>query len=473
MSEPIRLNLVVNEKQEQFLYSSAKYQLYGGAKGGGKSWAIRTKQLIRRLKYAGSRGLTMRRTYPELKRTHIDKILVDWKGLGTWNGSSKQFTFHNGSIQEFGSCQYEMDVRNFQGAEYDDIGIDEATQFTEYMIETLKTNIRTVRQDLKTAMYFGANPGGVGHGYIKRTFVRDDSRLPDHDFIPAKVTDNFILMQNDPEYAANLAKLPDNLRRAFLDGDWDIFEGQALPEFNQAKHVTTKFPYPLDACKKIICFDRGYNAPGCAAWLAFTPENSQGVSHVFCYRELYQSRKTPEEWADQISALLRVEQVKYMVLPHDCFANVDGRPSYAQIFGEKFGNRCPIVRGNTLAQGARHQRLAILHGKLQDSPDGTPYLQFHPNCKNIVRTLPELVCDEFDPEDIDTDGEDHGYDAVTLGLMTETGRKTIAGPMSTTQSLGRAKITPALPVNKDGRYSSPDFVGAFSKELRKKHRVVR
>ena len=469
----VKLSLTVNEKQEQFLYCTDKYQLYGGAKGGGKSWAIRTKQLIRRLKYAGSRGLTMRRTYPELKRTHIDKILVDWKGLGTWNGSSKQFTFHNGSIQEFGSCQYEMNVRDFQGAEYDDIGIDEVTQFTEYMIETLKTNIRTVRKDLKTAMYFGGNPGGVGHGYIKRAFVRDDTRLPDHAFVPAKVTDNFILMQNDPEYAANLAKLPESLRRAFLDGDWDIFEGQALPEYSQAKHVISEIPYPLDACKKIICFDRGYNAPGCAIWIAFAPENSKGIQHIYVYRELYQSRKTPEEWALQIKALLRTEDVSYMVLPHDCFANIDGRPSYASIFRGAFGNRCAIVRGQTLVKGARESRLAILHGKLADAPDGKPYMQIKNTCKNLNRTLPELVCDDHNPEDIDTDGEDHAYDALTLGLLTEVGGKSGAGVISS-KSPQRNNIARTLPTNSSGDFRSPDFVGAFRKEAaRKRPTVVR
>lgn len=465
--EPITLNLVVNPKQELFMYETAKYALYGGAKGGGKSWAIRTKQMIRRLKYAGSRGLTLRRTYPELKRTHLDKIVTEWKHLGTYNGTTKSFHFHNGSVQEFGSCQYEHNVADYQGAEYDDIGIDEATQFTEFMIETFKTNIRTTRTDLRTQIYLGANPGGVGHDYIKRNWVKPKEQLPDHAFIPAQVYDNHILMTADPEYAENLKKLPERLRKAFLEGNWDIFEGQALTEWSDAIHVCSKPPFPLEACKKILCYDRGYNAPGCALWLAFAPKNDKGVKHVYVYRELYQNMKTPEEWARQLALYISIEKVSYMVLPHDCFASVDGRPSYAKIFAEHFGDRCPIVRGKTLQSGARHMRLAMLHNELAIADDGKPHLTFHPNAKNTVRTLPALIVDDHDIEDIDTDGEDHAYDALTLGIMTETNSSARAGAIKSRpqQSL---KLQPTVVVRSDNTIKSPDFLDKFRSELSRK-----
>lgn len=464
------IELTVNEKQRLFFESHVKYQGYGGAKGGGKSWGIRTKQMIRRLKYPGSRGLTLRRTYPELLRTHIQKILVEWKGLGTWKQVEKTFTFHNGSVQEFGSCQYEHDVADYQGSEYDDIGIDEATQFTEYMIETLKTNIRTTRTDLKTQMYFGFNPGGVGHGYFKRTIVKEETRIADCEFTAAKVYDNHVLMQADPEYAKNLAKLPENLRRAFLDGDWDIFEGQALPEWRYETHVSASFAYPLDVCRKVVCFDRGYNAPGCALWLAFSPKDRHGVRHAYCYREIYQSRKHPTEWAKQLALYFKIEPVAYVVLPHDCFSHIDGNESYAQIFDEAFGETTRIVRGNTLASGARHQRLALLHDALAPAADGKPVITFHPNCKNTVRTLPELIVDEHDIEDVDTEGEDHAYDALTLGIMAESAQSTApSGAIGGTKAPA-AKAFPTVQADELGRFKAPDFWRELQRDVAKKSR---
>lgn len=469
-NKPVILNLTLNPKQEAFLLSQEKYTLYGGAKGGGKSWSIRTKQMIRRLKYPGSRGLTLRRTYPELKRTHLDKIVTEWKGLGTYNGSTKSFTFANGSVQEFGSCQYEKDVQDYQGAEYDDIGIDEATQFTEFMVETLKTNIRTTRKDLKTQIYLGANPGGVGHGYVKRTWVDELTRKEDHAFIPAKVWDNHVLMESDPDYANNLRKLPEKLRKAFLDGDWNIFEGQALTDWNAQYHVVDHFPIPLSACKKVMCYDRGYNAPGCCLWLAFPPENSKGVKHIYVYREIYQAGKTPEDWAKQLAVYVKLEDTAYMVLPHDCFANVDGKPSYAQIFKQAFGDKCRIVRGETLQKGAREQRLAILHGKLEFASDNRPYLLVSNTCKNTVRTLPELIVDDHNPEDIDTDGEDHAYDALTLGLMTETNRKSEAAVIKQRNDSAVIKLHPTFRQRSDGAVMPGDFMDSLRKEVAKRSR---
>ncbi len=464
------VHLTLNPRQVDFFYCTDQYPLYGGAKGGGKSWAIRTRQLVRRLTYPGSRGLLLRRTYPELKRTHIDKIAIEWKIHGTFNKQEKVFHFHNGSSQEFGSCQYESNVSDYQGAEYDDIGIDEATQFTEFMIETFKTNIRTVRTDLKPQIYLGANPGGVGHGYIKRKWV-SAPREEGHAFIPAKVYDNHVLMESNPEYVKQLERLPETLRRAFLDGDWNIFEGQALSEWRLEKHITNRFPVSLEACKKIICFDWGYSAPGCALWLAFAPENQWGVRHIYCYRELYQNQKTPEEWARQIGIFTRLERTAYMVLPHDCYSNIQGKPSIESVFRASFGQHCPIVAGKTLQTGARHLRLAMLHDKLADAIDEperirTPYLQIHEKCVNTVRTLPELVYDDHDPEDIDTDGEDHSFDALSLGIMTEVTSSGQSGPVGSTP-VKRTAMYPTFQPNQVGTLKVPDFMHGLASHQKK------
>ena len=448
-------NLDPNEKQKIFFLAREKFILYGGAKGGGKSWAIRTKQILRRFKYPRSKGLLLRRTHPELLRNHIFRIREEWPTL-RFNNVNKVFSFPNGSYLELGSAQHEADILNYQGAEYEDIGLDEATSFTEYQYDILRSCLRTVRTDIKTQFYLGANPGGVGHGWVKRNLV--DMVDPNKRFIPAKVYDNPKLMLADPDYVKELEKLPPQLRRAFLEGDWDIFAGQVFNEWRHEKHVVTFFDYPIELCKKVICFDWGYNAPACAIWLAFTPDG-----RVYAYRELYQTKKDPEEWAKDILIFTKIEPIEYMVLPHDCFSIVHGGRSIADTFMSE-GIK-PIIRGPTLDGRAVKNRLAITHLFLNDAPDEKPYLQIHEKCKNLIRTLPELVYSETDPEVINTEGEDHAYDALSLGLMMkvvfamESGAVIPIRPQLQLQK--RFETTPT------GEIIAPDFWSAFKDQYYK------
>ncbi len=439
------ITLQPNKKQLEFFAAQDKYLFYGGAKGGGKSWCVRWKQIHRRLKYPKSRGLLLRRTYPELLRTHIEKVLQELpRDIYKYDSQKHFLYFPNGSVLEFGSCQYEQDVKQYQGAEYDDIGIDEVTQFTEHQFNILKSILRTTRSDLKTQMYLAANPGGVGHGWIKRLFI--DKELPDHRYIPAKVYDNPILMQADPDYVKQLENLPETLRRAYLDGDWDIFEGQVFGEWRRDIHVVTTLDASLKSCKKIITFDWGYNAPGCALWMAYAPENQLGVSRVYVYRELYQNQKTPEQWAKEIKQYLQDEEVDHIVLPHDCFSKLGGRDSIADVFRRELG--IPIIAGRTLEKDARKNRLALTHQYLSQAADGKPYLQVYVTCRNTIRTLPELVYSVTALEDVDTDGEDHAYDALSLGLLNTVAYAGKSGPVK--PEMKDKTITQHFPVDEKG-----------------------
>src|SRR4030042_1714355 len=231
-----------NERQKEFFKAREKFVLYGGSRGGGKSWAIRWKMLLRRLKYPNSKGLLLRRTFPELYRNHILEIQRELPtDAYKYNDQKHTFTFQNGSVQELGSCQFEGDVYNYQGAEYDDIGIDEASQFTKVQFDNFKTNLRTVRDDLQLQMYLGSNPGNVGHFWLKNLFLHkiyEGGENPtDYRFIPARVYDNTILMKKDPDYVHQLETLPPDLHGVFLEGDWDVFAGQALNEWRREKHL--------------------------------------------------------------------------------------------------------------------------------------------------------------------------------------------------------------------------------------------
>lgn len=401
--------IYLSKKQEEFFLAKERYVLYGGAKGGGKSFALRWKSILRRIKYPQSRGLILRRTYPELVRTHIEKIQREIPShFYKYNQQQHFFTFPNGSILEMGACQYESDVLRYAGSEYDDIAIDEATEFTEYQFNILKTTLRTTRKDLKVRMFLASNPLGVGHGWVKRLFI--DQKIPDYRFIPASVYDNPFLMEASPEYVEELKNLPQELKRAYLEGDWNIYAGQVFSEFRHNLHVIDSLPISLNDCKKIISFDWGYNAPGCALWLAFSPDK-----RVYVYREIYQNQRTPLEWAQDMNFYLQSEKVDYILLPHDCFSQHAGVESVAEVFRKNL--LCPIKEAKTLSANARKNRLAITHQYLSLAADGLPYLQILSSCRNLIRTLPELVYDSSNFEDVDTSGEDHAYDALSIALL--------------------------------------------------------
>ncbi len=241
-------NEVPNLKQREFFTATARHIAYGGARGGGKSWAMRRKFVLLALKYDGLRLLLLRRTLPELRENHVIPLMQELHGLAKYSSEEKSFTFANGSRIKLGYCDHENDVYQYQGQEYDVIGLEEATHFTETQKDFLTTCNRSTRTDFKPRMYYTANPGNVGHAWFKRLFVdkqyQRQERAEDYVFVPARVYDNTILMTTNPEYVQGLENLPDDLRRAFLEGDWDIFAGQYFGEFRRELHVVEPIPLP-------------------------------------------------------------------------------------------------------------------------------------------------------------------------------------------------------------------------------------
>jgi hypothetical protein len=227
-------------------------------------------------------------------------------------------------------------------------------------------------------------------------------------------------MKHDPSYVnflEGLKSTDEMLWKAWRMGSWDVFAGQAFSEFLYDTHVTDQFDYPLDQCKKIIGFDWGYNDAGVAHWLAICPENKLGVSRIYSYREIHRNKLSPEEWAQLITIFTEKEDTEFMVLPHDCYSDREGKDSIAEIFKRGIKN-CRMLRGDTLSRGARINRVALTHQGLSIASDGKPYWQIHPKCTSLIETLPTLVYDDTNVEDVDTDGDDHDYDAASLGLKT-------------------------------------------------------
>ncbi len=236
-----------NPRQAEFFASRVRYTAYGGARGGGKSWALRRKLAAMCLRWPGLRAMLVRRSYGELKGNHLGPMLEEYGTLCRWSEGEKTLFFPGGSRIKFAYCDGENDVLRYQGQEYDVIAIDEATQLSELQFAALKACLRGTAQRPRR-MYLTCNPGGIGHAWVKRLFIDRDFREGedpgDYRFIPARVYDNAVLLDADPDYVRQLESLPERLRDAWLHGRWDVFEGQFFPEFSPERHICGPMELP-------------------------------------------------------------------------------------------------------------------------------------------------------------------------------------------------------------------------------------
>jgi phage terminase large subunit len=417
-----------SEKQKLFLTADTKHIAFGGARGGGKSWSVRTKAKLLALRYGGIKILIVRRTYPELIHNHINQLLEELNGIARYNKSEKVFTFPNGSTINFGYCNADKDLNQYQGSEYDVIFLDEATQLQEMWIKKITACVRGVN-DFPKRIYYTCNPGGASHGYIKRLFIdhkyEDGENAEDYTFIQSLVTDNKVLMASQPDYIKQLEALPPKLREAWLYGNWDIFEGQFFEDFiDRPEHyderrwtnIISPFEIPED-WTIYRSFDFGYNKPFSCAWWAIDHE---GVAYRIL--ELYGCTKTPNEGVKWTPDKIFSE-----------IANVEREHRWLKgkrIYGVADPSIWDASRGESVAESAAkhgiyftpgdNERLAgwmQVHYRLAMDENGYPMMYIFSNCKAFIRTIPLLQFDEHKPEDLDTDGEDHVADEVRYFCM--------------------------------------------------------
>lgn len=411
-----------NEKQKLFLSAKQKYIAYGGARGGGKSWSVRTKATLLACRYPGIRILIMRRTYPELQANHIEIMKADLTpAFGRYNQTEKQLTFRSGSIIKFMYCKNDADLNNIQGHEYDVIFIDEATNMTEKQLRAITACCRGVN-DFPKHVYFTMNPGGPGHGFIKRLFIDrrfNDRENPDeYTFIQALVDDNTALMEAQPDYVAQLEALPGKLREAWRFGRWDVFEGQVFGEFVDASehyndrvqtHVIKPFKIP-DSWKIYRGFDWGYAKPFSVGWYAIDHDNV-----MYRFREMYGCTGEADrgvEWTVQRVAneIRRIEETDAQLKGRQITGIAD--PAiWQEDGGESIAET--MQRQRVYFHKADHKRLPgkmQCHYRLAFNDEGIPRFYVFNTCKHFIRTIPALIYSETDVEDVDTKMEDHIYD---------------------------------------------------------------
>lgn len=404
---------VPNPRQKEFFASRARHTAYGGARGGGKSWAMRRKFVLLALRYEGLQLLLLRRTLPELYENHVRPLLEELHGVAPYSATQRVFTFPNGSRIKLGYCAEERDVYQYQGQEYDVVGLEEATHFTESQMQFLTTCNRSVRTDFTPRMYYTCNPGGVGHGWVKRLFLdrdyRGGERAEDYAFIPARVYDNPVLMARNPEYIRTLESLPEHLRRAHLEGDWDVLAGQYFQEFRRDAHVIEPIALP-GRWRRFAAMDWGYRDPCAVLWLAVSESG-----RVYVYRELYLRRTLSSEIARRIRAAQGEERIVYTVASPDAWqkrglSDVAGE-SIADVFAAA---GVPLIR----ADNARVPGWQRVREYLAPMDDGRPRLQIFSCCTNLLRTLPLLTFDQHNAEDVADGCEDHAPEALRYALMS-------------------------------------------------------
>ena len=394
--ECVNITGVPNPRQKEFFASRAKFTAYGGARGGGKSWALRRKLIGLCLNYPGISCLLLRRSLPELKANHLSQFLREYPGILTWSEGERRLSLPNGSRIAFGFCSSPRDTLRYQGQEYDVIAIDEATQLSEYQFSVFKACLRGVNVYPKR-FYLTCNPGGVGHAWVKRLFVdrafRDGEDPSDYRFIPAKVYDNEALMKSCPEYALQLESLSPRLRDAWLLGRWDVFEGQFFPEFDPSVHICKAAAIP-DITRRFIAFDYGFDM--LAALLVGTDADGD----LFVISEFCSPGLTLSAAAEKVAALAEGQHCFCAVASPDLWnRRQDSGKSGFEIMQSIEGMPPMTPADDRRVPGWRVLREYLAPGK------GKPYIRISERCTELIRCLPALLCDPDRPED--ASGEPH------------------------------------------------------------------
>jgi phage terminase large subunit len=403
--------------QEDFLAAGETDVLYGGAAGGGKSYAMLVDPL-RFAHRAAHRGLIIRRSMPELREL-IDKSreLYPKAFPGCkYKEVEKLWNFPSGAKIEFGFLERDADVYRYQGQAYSWIGFDEITHLpTEFAWNYLASRLRTTDSEIQVYMRCTANPGGAGATWVKKRYI---DPAPSYEsfigadgltrkFIPARLQDNPFLA-TDGRYEQMLKALPPTQRQQLLDGNWDVSEGAAFTEFVPQLHVITPFEIPVH-WERIKGIDYGYASESACIWGAVDP--SDGT--LIIYRELYRKGLLGTDLADLITNMELADPFSVPgVLDTACWSRTG---TTGPTIGETL-----IRAGHKLrrADKNRIQGKIQIHEYLKVMQSGRPRIQIFNTCPNLIRELQSIPLDKKNPEDVDTHAPDHAYDALRYLIMS-------------------------------------------------------
>jgi len=422
-------------RQRQFHNSPAKYRLFGGAAGPGKTKALLWEAIKQAHDVAGSDSLLLRRTYPELESSLLNYFRRDVPRslYRKYNESKHVVTWKNGSTTRFGHCRNENDVYAYQGAEFLFIGVDELTHFTLKQWQFLTSRNRCPVRGSRPCMAGATNPGNIGHAWVKALWV-DHTPPPgfdrpelydasDYDFVRARITDNPIYA-HDAAYRRTLETLPEHLRRAFLDGDWNVFAGQYFDVFDVGRHTARPEDIRLEPWwPRWISIDWGFKHDSAVYWHCAVPSSgspageirSSVTNHqtpsIVTYREFVQSGLSPRMLAQAIAERSGRERISDVFLSPDAFAHRTSESSIAEQLGEVL-----TVNGLPRPSAADDDRIGgwqLMYQLLESNA-----WVITDNCAKLIDGLPLLVRDEDRVEDIRKVDGDDSADAARYGLVS-------------------------------------------------------
>lgn len=426
--------------QTDFLAASEREVLYGGAAGGGKSYALLADPM-RYFANSNFMGLILRRTNDELRELiwKSQEIYTRAYPGAKWQEKKSQWVFPSGARLWFTYLERDEDVLRYQGQAFSYIGFDELTQHpTPFAWDYMRSRLRTTDPALPVFMRATTNPGGPGHGWVKRMFIDpapsgkafpaqdldtgEVLRYPDthvhagkalfyRRFIPATLKDNPYLFEGG-QYEANLLSLPEMQRRQLLEGDWTIAQGAAFPEFRNSLHVVEPFDIPKDWRRFRSC-DYGYSSHSAVHWFAIDPN----YETLYVYRELYVSKHTGKDLARAVMDAERGEQIDYGVLDSSTWHQ---RGQLGPSIAEEMISMGCRWRPSDRSAGARVSGKNRFHEVLKIDPaTEKPGIVFFNTCRQIIADLPVIPSDPKGSDDIDPRyASDHSYDSVRYGIMS-------------------------------------------------------
>jgi hypothetical protein len=471
------------QPKQQEMMSRPEYEaLYGGAAGGGKSDYL-VAEALRQGNNRFYRGIIFRREYPQLVDL-IDRSRELYKAAyprARYNESGHVWKFPSGAKIYFAAMQYEQDRLKYQGRHFDFIGFDELTHFTEKQYTYLFSRARPSGPGTEVYVRATANPGGIGHGWVKSRFVsittpgtrvvtdvvihdpkgKEIKLSKDRIFIPSSVFDNPALLENDPGYLASLAIMPEAERNALLYGDWDSFEGQVFTEWKndpenyetrQWTHVIEPFKIP-SGWEIVRGYDFGYAKPFSVGWYAIDYTGT-----IYRIREYYGCVEGSPNIGTQMEPTEQAQMIRQI---EETDVNLKGRKitgiADPSIFDRSRGKSVAdmMAKNGVYWSGGDNHRIAgkmQYHYRLAFDENGIPKFYVFNTCKNFIRTIPNLVYDEKNVEDIDTTQEDHIYDECRYVFMQHP------IPM-------RRSVKKEIPLE--------DPLDLFAEERKKAHRIIR
>ena len=443
----VTINYQPTEKQKLFHASKANEILYGGAAGGGKTKAIVMDALFRCLQYPGITAVVFRRTYQELEDTDIKEAIASYPDkLAKYNAGRHEFRLMNGSMILFRHCENEADRFKYSGLEAQAMYFDELTTFTQTIYDFLKTRLRAKKAlGVVPVIRSASNPGNIGHGWVKKMFVDagpymeirkqkvysealHKTKVIRTQYIPSLAMENPFITD---DYIFELEQKPEALRRALLNGDWDSFEGQVFKEFvndpahyadRKHTHVIDPFPIPSD-WPRYFGFDWGYSDPFSCQWWTIDP-----AGRAYLYREWYGCKPRQADKGIEISP----EQITLGIIEREEEEKRNNitvlRTADPSIFDKSRGDSiadqmAPGFRGRhegvvfSKGDNARIAGKMQVHERMRFGEDDRPMMYIFSTCKDWIRTVPNLPYSEKKTEDIDTEAEDHCYDATRYFLM--------------------------------------------------------